>query len=58
MYVVFRAILNVTAILTRDLGWCKRIVINIALDGMEFFSLISKDFEKCTTTGTGTTKDD
>lgn len=57
MYVVFRAILNVTAVLARDLMWCKRIVVDIAFDRIKFFSLVSKDFEKCTASGSGTAKD-
>jgi hypothetical protein len=58
VYIVFRAILNVTTELFRDLAWCKRIVMDIAFNSMELFSLISEDFEKCTTAGSGATKDD
>ena len=58
MYIVFRAILNVATELSRDLAWWKRIVMDIAFDSIELFSLISEDFEKCTTTGSGATKDD
>ena len=58
MYIVFRAILDVATELSRDLTWCKRIVIDIAFDSIEFFSLVSEDFEKGTTTGSRATKDD
>lgn len=58
MYIVFRAILYVTTKLFRDLARCKRIVMDIAFNSIELFSLISEDFEKCTTTGSGATKDD
>ena len=58
MYIVFRAVLDVATEMFRDLAWCKRIVIDIAFDSIELFSLISEDFEKGTTTGSGATKDD
>ena len=58
MYIVFRAILNVTTEMSRDLAWCKRVVVDVAFDSVEFFSLISKDFEKSTATGSGAAQDD
>jgi hypothetical protein len=58
VYIVFRAILNVTTELSRDLLWCERIVIDIAFDGIELFSLISDDLEKCTASRSGATKND
>ena len=50
MYIVFRAILNVTTEMFRDLAWCKRVVVDIAFDSVELLSLIGENFEKCTTT--------
>ena len=58
MYIVFRAVLNVTTELSRDLARRKRIVVDITLDSVELFSLISKNFEKCATARSGATKDD
>jgi hypothetical protein len=58
VYIVFRAILNVATELSRNLAWCKGIVMDIAFDSVELFSLISEDFEKRTTARSGATKDD
>jgi hypothetical protein len=56
--IVFRAILNVATELFQDLAWRKGIVMDIALDSIELFSLIGENFEKCTATRSGATKDD
>ena len=52
LYIVFRAILNVTTEkMSRDLAWCKRIVMDIAFDqrSRTILSDWQRTFGKCAT---------